>query len=375
MSVIFAKTHLERLLSGSASGTSAAPPGAIAVLDSLEQSALPLLSAFASSAASRSRPLLILCLEHSPHAWHSLLPASTLAQVVDLAASLPFPSATVAMTPNSNSQECWIKSHVVPHLTRFLASSRSSTGNVPASPLILIDSLHPLVPLYPTANHFARSLSLLLHLVSTTSSSATLLLPLTSHSPYSSALTYLTPTTLTVANAARAVRELSVITDRPQGDLGLHIESNQPCDLIVHLTSVKGGGTAKVVSESVRMTRSSSSATWTYGVFPPTAAAASVADSKPVAPDNTGARSAAADPTLGLSFNLKLTDKQRQAKDKVVLPHFKMQQFEEETGRGGGGPGVADTNAGGGGIGGVIHYELDLEDDFDDEDPDADLDL
>ncbi|KAI9146154.1 Elongator complex protein 5 [Paraphysoderma sedebokerense] len=62
------------------------------------------------------------------------------------------------------------------------------------------------------------------------------------------------------------------------------------------------------------------------------------------------------DPTANLSFNLRLTDQQRKAKDNVVLPYLKAQES----------PNTED---------GAILYEPDIDDDFDDEDPDADLDI
>ncbi|KAJ3292425.1 hypothetical protein HDU79_001451 [Rhizoclosmatium sp. JEL0117] len=69
------------------------------------------------------------------------------------------------------------------------------------------------------------------------------------------------------------------------------------------------------------------------------------------------------DPTHNLSFNLKLTEEQRQMKDNTVLPYM-------HTGEGVGGTvGVA-----GGAAGGIIHYEADAYDD-DEGDPDDDLAL
>lgn len=59
------------------------------------------------------------------------------------------------------------------------------------------------------------------------------------------------------------------------------------------------------------------------------------------------------DPTEGLTFNLKLTDAQREARSQVVLPYMEVQ----------------------GNNGGMIIYQPDFDDDFDDEDPDADLDI
>ncbi|KAF9296607.1 hypothetical protein BGZ74_010247 [Mortierella antarctica] len=57
-----------------------------------------------------------------------------------------------------------------------------------------------------------------------------------------------------------------------------------------------------------------------------------------------------ADPAANLSFNLNLTQEQRQAKNDTVLPYLKTQESS-----------------------GAIYYEPDAADDFDDDDPDDDL--
>jgi elongator complex protein 5 len=78
--------------------------------------------------------------------------------------------------------------------------------------------------------------------------------------------------------------------------------------------------------------------------------------------------SAGPDPTANLSFNLTLTEEQRRAKEKVVLPYLKAQNrgtVEIESSE----PAVAPPPSG------TIYYEPDAADDFDDEDPDEDLDI
>jgi len=65
---------------------------------------------------------------------------------------------------------------------------------------------------------------------------------------------------------------------------------------------------------------------------------------------------AAPDPAANLSFNLKLTEREKAARQLVQLPYMRqINPNEAETGR--------------------IVYEPDYEDDFDDEDPDDDLDI
>ncbi|CAG8531982.1 6894_t:CDS:2 [Ambispora leptoticha] len=69
------------------------------------------------------------------------------------------------------------------------------------------------------------------------------------------------------------------------------------------------------------------------------------------------------DPTnANLLFNLSLTEKQKVAKNEVVLPYTKIQeQYESQS--------TPSASSGSG----VIYYEPDEGDDFDDEDPDEDL--
>lgn len=68
------------------------------------------------------------------------------------------------------------------------------------------------------------------------------------------------------------------------------------------------------------------------------------------------------DPTANLSFNLSLTDQQRQQKENLVLPYLKAQQLEVSIDE-------EKKNSG------LIYYDPDAADDFDDEDPDDDLDI
>ncbi|XP_070582733.1 elongator complex protein 5 isoform X2 [Erythrolamprus reginae] len=70
----------------------------------------------------------------------------------------------------------------------------------------------------------------------------------------------------------------------------------------------------------------------------------------------------AIDPTAGLTFNLCLTEAERQARESVPLPY----QFSEEKKSS-----LLQTST----EEGKIYYEPDAADDFDDEDPDDDLDV
>ncbi|KAK3104437.1 hypothetical protein FSP39_002012 [Pinctada imbricata] len=66
------------------------------------------------------------------------------------------------------------------------------------------------------------------------------------------------------------------------------------------------------------------------------------------------------DPTANLTFNLSLTDKEKEARSNVVLPYTKQQEIDSQ----GNSPGE-----------GKIFYQPDEADDFDEEDPDDDLDI
>ena len=74
-----------------------------------------------------------------------------------------------------------------------------------------------------------------------------------------------------------------------------------------------------------------------------------------------------ADPTSNLTFNLRLTDAERQAKSNTVLPYILNDDNKSAMLVGDGGR----TAKGGG----EIIYTPDDFDDFDDEDPDDDLDI
>nr|KAJ3419363.1 hypothetical protein HK105_007050 [Polyrhizophydium stewartii] len=117
----------------------------------------------------------------------------------------------------------------------------------------------------------------------------------------------------------------------------------------------------------------------------------------PAVPEPDVKASQAPDPAANLSFNLSLTDEQRQQRAQVVLPYLQAQQIQTPNevvvhpstragAFGSSSAGVAattttttsasaSTTTTGGGGGGLIHYQPDDADDFDDEDPDDDLDI
>ncbi|KAI9599271.1 hypothetical protein BDF19DRAFT_430645 [Syncephalis fuscata] len=67
-------------------------------------------------------------------------------------------------------------------------------------------------------------------------------------------------------------------------------------------------------------------------------------------------------PAAHLPFNLTLTDEQREAKDKLLLPYLKAQEH------------TAAVTTGAGAVT-SIYYTPDSDDDFDEEDPDDDLEI
>lgn len=75
------------------------------------------------------------------------------------------------------------------------------------------------------------------------------------------------------------------------------------------------------------------------------------------------------DPTSNLTFNLRLTDKEKQARADTALPYLlddtRKTAYLEKT----------NTNVVSHGGGGNVTYMPDEADDFDDEDPDDDLDF
>ena len=77
-----------------------------------------------------------------------------------------------------------------------------------------------------------------------------------------------------------------------------------------------------------------------------------------------------ADPTANLTFNLRLTSEQKEARSNVVLPYTKQAHKRHDRS-------VTNGPASGqlGGGGGQIHYQPDDADDFDEDDPDDDLDI
>ncbi|PIA19464.1 hypothetical protein COEREDRAFT_84114 [Coemansia reversa NRRL 1564] len=73
-------------------------------------------------------------------------------------------------------------------------------------------------------------------------------------------------------------------------------------------------------------------------------------------------------PATNLSFNLSLTEKQRQDRASVELPYLEAQLYQKSNSR------LIPAVAKDGGDG-EIHYQLDDEDDWDEDDPDDDLEI
>lgn len=87
-----------------------------------------------------------------------------------------------------------------------------------------------------------------------------------------------------------------------------------------------------------------------------------VTEVKQIDKRNIAVESSQPDPTANLTFNLSLTDKEKEARSKVKLPYTYDANRQEET---------LNSSVGEG----KIFYQPDEADDFDEEDPDDDLDI
>ncbi|KAI9183431.1 Elongator complex protein [Blastocladiella emersonii ATCC 22665] len=369
MTATFKQTHLERLIAGK----EATP--CVAVFDSVAQSGLPVVVEFARASLARQQRVVVFCVEHSVATWQKLLGQGTAASkdaslltLIDVGSLLPF-----------TSDASFFRSAVAQPLEKAVSRDPNT--------LVVIDHVATLALVAPSPPSLARDLNGIV--TSILPGTSTLVFGASERfAPFSSAelaesLAYIAPTTLTIANYHQATRELRVVVDRAAHDLGLDTQANDASAVVVHVYSrrLRSG---KLVRESVVLRTAGSPPSACIAPFPEqgnadgappagrtvsfaTAATAATAAATLAAPVAAAAssKSDATDPTAGLSFNLRLTDRQREAKERVVLPFMKMQISDQ--------PGTASSSSSV--SSGVIHYELDLEDDFDDDDPDADLDL
>ncbi|KAI8054458.1 Elongator complex protein 5 [Syncephalis plumigaleata] len=134
--------------------------------------------------------------------------------------------------------------------------------------------------------------------------------------------------------------------------------SNSQDTLLCNLTHRKTNG--KLVTESTRVEMEHGNIKGITAYTPPSMDVIGIKEDS-----NNGGTNATStnesDPMAHLSFNLNLTDEQRQAKEKLLLPYLQAQD-NTPTGKATSG----STS---------IYYTPDSDDDFDEEDPDDDLDI
>ncbi|KAJ3344518.1 hypothetical protein GGF32_009124, partial [Allomyces javanicus] len=199
------------------------------------------------------------------------------------------------------------------------------------------------------------------------------------------ALRQLATVTIDVENAALAEKERTVVRNVAAHDLRLDLGANDPDRLVCRVTCRKTRAGKYVAERNL--------AEWRGGRLcvrpfvdadpaePEVPVLARAADGEgevvravPKASKAAAAAAApataAADPAANLPFNLRLTDRQREARERVVLPYMAVQHESQ--------PGMAAMTAqaaSSGSGGATIFYEYDVDDDFDDDDPDADLEI
>ncbi|KAI9221092.1 Elongator complex protein 5 [Blastocladiella britannica] len=359
MAALYAQPHLERVIAGKESTPF------MLLLESPEQSAFPFLVQAVRASVNRRVPTLVIAADYAPSLWTRSIPAAEVEDVRE---------ETVGATT--------FQSLILARVQRFLARHRG------AACTIAIDSLTPLGHVLPTPTDLARGLRDLLALLSASSSVLVAIAPASNANGGGKSLQaqgrleQVATTTVRVENGTRADRERHVVADRAASDLILSVEANATNRLVARVHARRAGG--KVVHEAVEVVWSGATVRYTHFDEDP-----ALVDPAPVAavptPDNgdkketdaavhvhekraSAPASSSSDPTAGLSFNLRLSDKQREAKAQVVLPYLSAQQPLPSTSSGSG------SNSSGGG-GGIVSYEYDVDDDFDDDDPDADLEF
>ncbi|KAK4915197.1 hypothetical protein LTR66_017102 [Elasticomyces elasticus] len=318
------------------------------VLDTLEQPAKPLLREYIRR-ANLSRTHIVLLSFSTPRA----------------------PPGISTFIP------CWSKSSV--EITRAVATATSSIPPTTKRCLILIDSLHPLCKHSLAPKSQLNLTHLLMGLLQPTRTNPKLslsivavfhtdiLIPSTSTSYNPAPLTllsYLATTVITLHSlpillAEKSARERSQVAPRfglaeeKQGVLlGLHAASkivrSEDKGLILEVEHRRKSGRGVIEWYFLPSTSLSSSKALSAQAFKEPAI---LLDDHPLfrrAPDPMSDRNMD-DELAGVTFDLKLSERQRLERDGVVLPYFDAQK------------------AGGGTDGGRILYDMGVEDDFDEE--------
>ncbi|KAJ3361614.1 hypothetical protein GGF31_002206 [Allomyces arbusculus] len=367
----------------------------LAVFDSVNQTGTVVLVDLVAKSLARQRPVVVFCLEYSAATWRSMLArtvggsaaTSPHLALVDLFASLP-----------ATADAAYFDARILPALQKHAKSEDPI--------LVVIDAVDALVQLAPRSMTVSTGAWLTRHLRRTHAacpSGSTLAsgvgadtfpAPQPNHVAthiidVPTAVRHLATVTIDVENAPLAEKERTVLRNVAAHDLRLDLGANDPGRLVCRVTCRKTRAGKYVAERNL--------AEWRGGrlhvqpfvdvdpVEPevPVPASARPADGKgevvhavpktskaaaAVAP--TPVMAAAADPAANLPFNLRLTDRQREARERVVLPYMAVQHEPQ--------PGTAATNAPAASStagGATIFYEYDVDDDFDDDDPDADLEI
>ncbi|KNE73039.1 hypothetical protein AMAG_17309 [Allomyces macrogynus ATCC 38327] len=367
------------------------PVPILAVFDSVNQTGTAVLVDLVARSLARQRPVVVFCLEYSAATWRSMLSrtvggsaaASPQLALADLFTSLP-----------ANADAPYFDTRILPALQRHAKSEEPI--------LVAIDAVDALVQLAPSSTTVSNGAWLTRHLrriYAACPSGSTLAFgvgadtfpaPQLSHVAthvidVPTAVRHLATVTVDVENAALAEQERTVVRNVAAHDLRLDLGANDPDRLVCRVTCRKTRAGKYVAERNL--------AEWRGGrlhvqpfvdadpVEPEVPAPARAADgegevvravpktSKAPAPAPTPAL-AAADPAANLPFNLRLTDRQREARERVVLPYMAVQHEPQPVAAATAAPAASSASGGA-----TIFYEYDVDDDFDDDDPDADLEI
>ncbi|KAI9193308.1 Elongator complex protein 5 [Polychytrium aggregatum] len=336
------KQILEKLISGQEAAH------LVVLQDTTKQSHLPILHAFLSSSISRKHGLVLVCLQDPPARLLPLLGSYANAVCIDLCSQLPSYAASTKPGPQFGSVK--IRPALPSELGDVLALELKQLESPKTT--VLFDSFNPLLDWMPLSLIAAT----VKNLAFCTNDSCRVVLPIHTDSlpetktllSIESILHQHMSTHIKILHLKTHLKAISDPFDKSIKRSQLEFQSvdANALEFIVDLEWRKRSGKAINELSLVRCGEASS-------------ITISSADHLKPAPTPDAVQpnqSTKSDPTANLSFNLTLTDEQRQAKDQVVLPYLEAQHESESTG-------------------GTIHYDPDEDDDFDEEDPDADLDI
>ncbi|KAI9290135.1 Elongator complex protein 5 [Umbelopsis sp. AD052] len=352
---------LERLLEDKDSARS------ILIIDSVQQSGNPLLLNFAGRAA-QDQPLVVLCTETSPK---SILKSISNHQNANITFYDAYsnPNGWNSTVPTDQLLDGKHKCHTVSQLSDLkpLVKALAEQTQAHKRCTVIIDSLAPLLfAAYDHCYQLVRSLASL-----ATDDRRVIVM-------HHADISYARATAMHAPSLVESLQRLCSVT--------IQVEAPPQTDTsnMEHLTGFKAVDQFSYMNTNSNNTTAVAKIMWKrksgkvlheinafrcdgHGISVMTAAAQETEEDL----DEDLQESAGPDPTANLSFNLTLTDEQRRAKEKVVLPYLKAQNrgtVEIESSE----PTMASPPPP---SSGSIYYEPDAADDFDDEDPDEDLDI